>query len=281
MMIAPLAFGVLIIIGWPFLDTLWLSLTSAQLTQYTGPFVGLDNFVRAFHSPQVREALQTTIIFVAITVTAEVVLGVLIALLLDQPLYGRNVFRALLILPWALPTVVNAMSWRLIYNPDFGGLNALLTQIGLIDSYQSWIGSPSTALYAIAVADVWKTVPLVAMITLAALQGVSRELLEAARIDGASAWARFRVVTLPAILGPLTVAAVLRTIEGVKVFDLIWVMTRGGPVNSTKTMSIQVYQEAFANFRAGSGAAQGLLIVLVSMIMINVYIALLRRQASQ
>ncbi|WP_239496142.1 carbohydrate ABC transporter permease [Salinicola peritrichatus] len=280
-MIAPLAFGVLIIIGWPFLDTLWLSLTSAQLTQYTGPFVGLDNFVRAFHSPQVREALQTTIIFVAITVTAEVVLGVLIALLLDQPLYGRNVFRALLILPWALPTVVNAMSWRLIYNPDFGGLNALLTQIGLIDSYQSWIGSPSTALYAIAVADVWKTVPLVAMITLAALQGVSRELLEAARIDGASAWARFRVVTLPAILGPLTVAAVLRTIEGVKVFDLIWVMTRGGPVNSTKTMSIQVYQEAFANFRAGSGAAQGLLIVLVSMIMINVYIALLRRQASQ
>ncbi|MBK1624052.1 MULTISPECIES: carbohydrate ABC transporter permease [Afifella] len=281
LMIAPLAVGVLIIVGWPFLDTIWMSFTSAQLTQYTGDWVGLDNYIRAFRSPQVRGALATTIFFVALTVSLELVLGVLVALLLDQPLYGRRFFRALLILPWALPTVVNAMSWRLIYNPDFGGLNAVLTQIGLLDSYQSWLGSPATAIYAIAVADIWKTVPLVAMITLAALQGVPREQLEAAHIDGASPWSRFKTVTMPAIVGPLMVAAVLRTIEGVKVFDIVWVMTRGGPANSTKTMSIQVYQEAFSNFRAGSGASQGLLIVLVSLILINVYVALLRRQGAQ
>jgi multiple sugar transport system permease protein len=158
-------------------------------------------------------------------------LGLGVGLLLDMDLRGQRLMRALLIVPWALPTVVNAMAWRVIYNPDFGALDALLQQLGLIDQYKSWLGDPATALFAIGVADIWKTFSLVALITLAGLQSVSRDLREAAEIDGAGPFSRFRAVTLPIILPPLTIAAVLRTIEAVKVFDIIWVMTRGGPLD--------------------------------------------------
>jgi multiple sugar transport system permease protein len=184
----------------------------------------------------------------------------------------------LLILPWALPTVVNATMWRLIYNPDFGAFNALLTQLGLIDSYRSWLGEPGSALLAICLADVWKNFPLVTLIALAALQSVPRELHAAAIIDGAGPWSRFRAVILPYLIGPLTVAIVLRTIEAFKVFDIIWVMTRGGPANSTKTVSMLVYEQAFSFQKAGIGASVALVMVLVSSLLIAGYVGLLRRQ---
>ncbi len=161
----------------------------------------------------------------------------LAALLLNQQFHGRTVLRALMILPWALPTVVNATLWRLIYNPEYGALNAALTQFGLIDAYRSWLGEPGTALAALIVADCWKNFPLVALIALAALQAVPRDITAASLVDGAGACRRFRFVIMPYLAGPLMVALVLRTIEAFKVFDIIWVMTRGGPANSTRTLS--------------------------------------------
>jgi ABC-type sugar transport systems, permease components len=241
--------------------------------------VGLANFSKVLASPQFHQVLWTTILFVLISVTAEVVLGVLAALLLDQQFVGRSFLRALMILPWALPTVVNATMWRLIYNPDFGAFNALLTQTGLIADYRSWLGETQTALYAVCLADVWKNFPLVALIALAALQSVPRELKAAAIIDGAGPLARFRTVTLPYLAGPLTVAIVLRMIEAFKVFDIIWVMTRGGPANSTRTVSIFVYQEAFSFQHAGTGASAALMVVLISAILISTYVTMLRRQS--
>ena len=212
-----------------------------------------------------------------LSVGSEALFGVLVALLLNQDFRGRRLCRALLVLPWALPTIVNAIMWRLIDQPDFGVLNALLTQAGLIGQYRSWLGSPDSAMNAVIVADVWKNYPLVALIVLAALQSAPRDLYEAARLDGAKAWARFRVVTWPVIGPPLLVAVVLRTIEALKVFDIIFVMTRGGPASATKTMSFFVYEESFRFMRVGSGASYALIVVLLCMVFAALYVRLMRQ----
>lgn len=200
------------------------------------------------------------------------------ALLLNQKFHGRNLLRVLVILPWALPTIVNATMWRLNFNPDYGSINALLTQLGVIDHYRSWLGDPASALNAVMLADIWKNYPLITLLTLAALQTIPDDLYEAARLDGASAWRRFRAITLPAILAPLAVALVLRTIDAFKVFDIIYVMTRGGPMDSTKTLSFFVYQESFSYLRAGSGAAYAVLMTLLCGVLIALYMLMLFRQ---
>jgi multiple sugar transport system permease protein len=271
LLVVPLLIVLVTVIGWPLLNTIWLGFTDASLGGSTGQFIGLDNYVHAFQAPGFRLALGVTALFTVLTVSLEMIIGLGVGLLLDMDLKGRKLLRAMLIIPWALPTVVNAMAWRVIYNPDFGALNALLTQLGIISEYRSWLGSPSTALIAIGVADIWKTFSLVALITLAGLQAVPRELREAAEIDGAGPFSRFRSVTLPVILPPLTIAAVLRTIEAVKVFDIIWVMTRGGPLDSTKSLSILVYQEAFSFRHAGYGASLAMLSVALTVVLIGVY----------
>jgi multiple sugar transport system permease protein len=260
-------------------DTVALSFTDAKLVGTSGSYVGVANYVKMLSGANFRSTLVTTALFAVISVTAEMVLGVAAALLLNQQFHGRAVLRALMILPWALPTVVNATLWRLIYNPEYGALNAALSQLGLIDAYRSWLGEPATALAAIIVADCWKNFPLVALIALAALQAVPREMNAAALVDGAGPMARFRFVALPYLAGPLMVALVLRTIEAFKVFDIIWVMTRGGPANSTRTLSILVYQEAFSFQRAGSGASLALIVTLLITVLAVAYAALVRKTA--
>jgi multiple sugar transport system permease protein len=279
LLMLPLLIVMIAIIGWPLVDTVRLSFTDAKLVGTTGGFVGLDNYVKMLSGSNFQRTLVTTTLFAVLSVAAEMVIGVLAALLLNQQFYGRSVLRALMILPWALPTVVNATLWRLIYNPEYGALNAALTQIGLLDTYRSWLGEPGTALTALIVADCWKNFPLVALIALAALQAVPRDITAASMVDGAGAWARFRFVIMPYLAGPLMVALVLRTIEAFKVFDLIWVMTRGGPANSTRTLSILVYQEAFSFQRAGSGASLALIVTLLVTILAVAYAALIRKSA--
>jgi multiple sugar transport system permease protein len=166
--------------------------------------------------------------------------------------------------------------WRLIYQPDFGVLNAVLTQSGLMSAYRSWLGDPDIAMNAVIVADVWKNYPLVALIVLAALQTAPTDLYEAAKLDGAGPWRRFQVVTWPVVAPPLLVAVVLRSIEALKVFDIVYVMTRGGPASATKTMSFFVYEESFRFMRVGSGASYALIIVLVCMVFVTIYVRLLQ-----
>jgi multiple sugar transport system permease protein len=279
LLMLPLLIVMIAIIGWPLVDTVRLSFTDAKLVGTAGSFVGLDNYVKMLSGSNFQRTLVTTTLFAVLSVAAEMVIGVLAALLLNQQFYGRSVLRALMILPWALPTVVNATLWRLIYNPEYGALNAALTQIGLLDTYRSWLGEPGTALTALIVADCWKNFPLVALIALAALQAVPRDITAASMVDGADAWSRFRFVIMPYLAGPLMVALVLRTIEAFKVFDLIWVMTRGGPANSTRTLSILVYQEAFSFQRAGSGASLALIVTLLVTVLAVAYAALIRKSA--
>ncbi|WP_295537460.1 carbohydrate ABC transporter permease [uncultured Thioclava sp.] len=281
LLMLPLLIVMLTVIGWPLIDTIRLSFSDARLVGTGGHFVGLHNFTKMLSNSYFHSAFFTTLKFSLWSVTLELVIGVLVALLLNQKFHGRTLLRALLILPWALPTVVNATLWRLIYNPEYGALNAALTQLGFLDSYRSWLGEPGTALTALIVADVWKNFPLVALIALAALQAIPNDIRAAAISDGANVWRRFRHVTLPYLLGPLMVALVLRTIEAFKVFDLIWIMTRGGPANSTRSLSILVYQEAFAFQRAGSGASLALMITLMITVLAVAYLFIMRRLAGE
>lgn len=279
LMMTPLLVVMLAVVGWPLIDTVRLSFTDTRLIGASGNWVGLENYARMLTSSRFLETLKTTTIFAVGSVGLEMVLGVLAALLLNQAFYGRTLLRALLILPWALPTVVNATLWRLIYNPQYGALNALVTQFGLSAEYQSWLGEPGSALIALIIADTWKNFSLVALIALAALQMVPREITSASLVDGAGPLARFRHVILPYLAGPLMVALVLRTIEAFKVFDIVWVMTRGGPANSTRTLSILVYQEAFSFQRAGSGASLALIVALLVTLLACAYTILIRKAA--
>ncbi len=279
-LLAPMLLMMLLLTAWPLGRTLWLSFTDAALVgnDITPAWVGADNFIYALTDPDFQAALWRTLYFTLVSVAFEGVIGVLVALLLNQKFHGRNVLRVLVILPWALPTIVNATMWRLNFNPDYGSINALLTQLGVIDHYRSWLGDPASALNAVMLADIWKNYPLITLLTLAALQSIPDDLYEAARLDGASAWRRFRAITLPAILAPLAVALVLRTIDAFKVFDIIYVMTRGGPMDSTKTLSFFVYQESFSYLRAGSGAAYAVLMTLLCGLLIALYMMMLFRQ---
>jgi multiple sugar transport system permease protein len=281
-LLLPLLLIIAGVTGYPLLNTVRLSFTDASLTgrRVAAHWVGLENYAYVFTDPDFGAAFWRTLYFTFVSVGIEIVLGVLVALLLNRDFVGRSLVRAMLVLPWALPTIVNAMMWRLIYNPEFGSLNALLSGLGLIDAYRSWLGTPGTAMNMVILADVWKNYPLVALIVLAALQTIPREHYEAADIDGAGPWRKFWSVTFPAILGPLSVALILRMIEAFMVFDIIYVMTRGGPADATKTVSFFVYQESFAYLRAGSGASYAVTVTLTSAVLIAGYILLLRRQES-
>lgn len=279
-LLAPMLLVMLLLTAWPLLRTIWLSFTDAALigSGETPAWIGLENYLYTLSDPDFRASIWRTLYFTLVSVTVEGIIGVLVALLLNQKFIGRNVLRVLVILPWALPTIVNAMMWRLNFNPDYGSINALLSQLGIIDGYRSWLGSPEAALNAVMFADIWKNYPLVTLLVLAALQSIPEDLFEAARLDGASAWRRFRAITFPAIVAPLGVALVLRTIDAFKIFDIIYVMTRGGPVDSTKTLSFFVYQESFSYLRAGSGAAYAILMTLMCALLITLYLLMLWHQ---
>lgn len=279
-LLAPMLLVMLLLTAWPLLRTIWLSFTDAALigSGETPAWIGLENYLYALSDPDFRASIWRALYFTLVSVTVEGIIGVLVALLLNQKFIGRNVLRVLVILPWALPTIVNAMMWRLNFNPDYGSINALLSQLGIIDGYRSWLGSPEAALNAVMFADIWKNYPLVTLLVLAALQSIPEDLFEAARLDGASAWRRFRAITFPAIVAPLGVALVLRTIDAFKIFDIIYVMTRGGPVDSTKTLSFFVYQESFSYLRAGSGAAYAILMTLMCALLITLYLLMLWHQ---
>lgn len=276
----PLLSIMAVVTLYPLLRTVVLSFTDAELPvgQTAPQWVGWDNYNYVLTDSDFLDALIRTLHFTIASVVLELFFGILVGLLLNQPFKGRMLVRSIVILPWALPTIVNGMLWRLSLNPDYGAVNALLTQLHVIDQYRSWLGDPDIVMNMVVLADVWKNYAIVALVVLAALQTIPSDLYEAMRIDGAGAWSRFWNLTVPGIVGPLTVVMVLRLIDCFRVFDIIYVMTRGGPADATKTLSFFVYQESFAFLRAGSGASYAIICAVMSAILIAIYIVLLKRQ---
>jgi multiple sugar transport system permease protein/N,N'-diacetylchitobiose transport system permease protein len=267
------------IVVYPLARTLYTSFFDVN-SPFPGryPFVGLGNYRWTFGSPDFWAALRRTAYFTLVSTWFELILGLLLALLLSVRFRGRAVLRSIVILPWALPTIVNGMMWRWIFNPEYGALNALFTQLHLTSQYRSWLGRPFLALNMVIVADVWKTTPLAAFLLLAGLSTIPRELYEAARVDGAGAVRSFFSVTLPLLVPTILVVLVVRTIEAFKVFDIIYVMTRGGPANGTQTIAVFAYIQAFSNQRFGRGGALAYVIAMFILGFALIYMRLLRRE---
>jgi len=276
--VAPAALVVVLVVVIPLGRALWMSLFDIQLTRPgVEPFVGLANYLDQLTSADFWAAVWRAFFFTVVSTALELSLGLGLALLMDQPLRGRWILRAIIILPWALPTIVNALMWRWIDNAEYGSLNALLTQVGLMHDYRPWLSDSDTAMWMVILADVWKMTPLVAILLLAALQSIDRELVEVARVDGAGSLQVFRHIILPLIMPVILIVLVLRTMEAFKVFDIIWIMTGGGPANATQTIAIYAYTTAFRGFDFGRGAALGYLIALLIMVLAAIYIRLLGR----
>jgi multiple sugar transport system permease protein/N,N'-diacetylchitobiose transport system permease protein len=240
------------------------------------PFRGLRNYTDALTSNRFWTVVEHTLYFTVMSTLLELVLGIGLALLLAAPIRFRWLFRSIVILPWALPTIVNGAMWRWILNAEYGVLNALLALVGV--QYRSWLGtSPFLALNMVIVADVWKNTSLVAFFLLAGLQTIPRDLYEAARVDGAGPVRSFFRITLPLLTPTIAIVLVLRTIEAFKVFDIIYVMTGGGPASGTQTITFLTYLQAFSAQRFSAGAALAYLTVLAILVLAMIYLRLLRQ----
>lgn len=278
LLLLPAALVVFGVVLYPVVRTFVISLFAVD-SPLPGsyPFVGISNYIRVFQDPSFYGVLGHTLYFTLVSTAAELVLGVAVALLLNSPLRARWFWRSLVVLPWALPTIVNGALWRWIYNGQYGALNGLLETLHLSDTPQQWLGSPFLALNMVIVADVWKNTSIVVFFILAGLQTIPSDLYEAARIDGANAWVSFWRLTLPLLAPSIAVVLVLRTIEAFKVFDIIYVMTGGGPASGTQTVAFYTYLQAFSNQLFGYGSALAYLIVLAVFSLAMVYLRILRQ----
>jgi ABC-type sugar transport system permease subunit len=278
-LLLPSVIAVFGIVIYPILRTLYTSLYAVD-SPLPGHFdwVGLRNYTFALSHSEFWSAVGRTAYFTFLSTGLELVLGMGIALLLYQPLRMRWLFRTIVVLPWALPTIVNGAMWRYMFNAQYGVVNAALTQLHLIHSYQAWFSKPFLALNIVILADVWKNTSLVAFFLLAGLTTIPRELYESARIDGYGPVGAFVHITLPLLRPVIVVVLVLRTIEAFKVFDIIYVMTGGGPANGTQSIAFYTYQRAFSDEFFGYGSALAYLIVIFIMALAVVYIRLLRTE---
>jgi len=249
-----------------------------RLTPAGETFVGAQNFLRLLGDPFFYRAAVQTLVFTASALTLEFALGLALALLLDSQIRGRALWRALLLLPMILPPVVAGVTWRLIYNPGFGPLNGALRLLGLDTRRLTWLADPIVALASVVLVDVWEWTPFVFLILLAGLQAIPEEPYEAARIDGSSPWQTFRHVTLPLLLPALLVALLLRTMDLVRLFDSVFILTQGGPGFATETLSLYIYKTAFRFYDFGYAAAASLALLVVTGALSRLYIRFLTRE---
>ncbi len=237
--------------------------------------VGWENYTDLWTDPVAVQSLKTTLIFVAVTIPLELLLGLGMALVMNEVFRGRGLLRAVVLIPWAIPTVVSSQMWRFIFNDRYGLFNFVLFGDDT-SSYMAPLAEPGFALIAIMAAEVWKTTPFAGLIILAGLQTIPDELYEAASIDGAGAWQKFCHVTLPLIRPALLLALLFRSIDALRVFDLVFVMTQGGPADATNVLQFYGYKKSFAEGMIGYGSAIAVAVFLLSLILSLTYLRLLR-----
>jgi len=275
----PALVAIFVLAAYPILYSAWISLHKYNLKRpRVFDFIGIDNYATILASPEFWSALRITMEFTVLVVTTVAVLGICVALLLNLPFRGRDLLRTLILLPWAIPPVVNGLMWQWIYDSKIGALNGLLVSLGIIPEYRGWLSEPTSALLALAFSDVWNVLPLAVILLLAALQKIPAELYESARMDGAGPVQLFRYVTFPWLAQTLLVVLILQTLSAIRVFDVIYVLTAGGPGTATTTLTWKTYLTTFENLDFGLGNAYAYTVSLITFGFALVYFRVLYRR---
>ena len=270
LLVAPILVTMVALVFFPLVQTVWDSLHRINPMQPGSPFIGLANYVNMLSDADLGTAWINTFIYVAIAVAVETVFGVLVAALLNHVVIGRKWLLAAVVLPWALPGVVNAVIWMWIYQPGAGLLNGILTAFGLPFANHVWFNDRTSAIVAVAIVHIWRMMPLTVVIVLAAMQSIPSHLYEAAHIDGATRLQMFFRITLPLIRGAIAIAMTNGTVAAFNLFDEAWVLA--GASLDTRPMLVQIYLETFQNLHFSYGMALSLVVTVVALLVSLVYV---------
>lgn len=253
----------LVFMGYPLLNCIRLAFSNYKITQLDNvTFAGLENFKRIFADSQIGMIAANTIKFVIITLLCQLVLGFILALALKKPFKGRGIYQGIVFLPWAFSGFLVGLTFQWMFNGEYGPINDILLKLHIIDEKISFLGSPDLAIYTVIIALVWQGIPFFGIMILAALQSVPEDLIEAAKIDGANSIQRFAKVTVPCIKPTLIVTVLLRTIWIFNNADIIYIMTKGGPANSSDSLSSYMFMKAYSTLDFGFASALGVLFML-------------------
>jgi multiple sugar transport system permease protein len=268
--IAPAFLVLFIILVYPLGYSFWLSFHHWTLRDFTSgvPWIGLQNYITLFSNPDFISSLRVTFTFVLSAIAIEFTLGMGLALLLNHDLKGKGVIRSMILLPMMCTNVVIGLTWRLLFNYEFGIINFYLTQLHLAPV--QWLSQPGLGMISVIIVDVWNTTSFVALMLLAGLQSLPEEPFEAAKIDGASAWQTFGFITLPLLRQSILVALLWRLIDTFRIFDVIYLLTAGGPAHATETVSIYVYNYGFKSFNLGYASAASYIMILIMLVIAGI-----------
>jgi multiple sugar transport system permease protein len=261
LLISPALLFIAVIVVWPLAETIRLSFTDATLGGEN--WVGTKNYADLFVSPKFWQTVGRTFYWMALAVSLKLIMGLIGATLLNAAIPGKALFRVLVMPPWVIPIAIGCIGWKWMYNGYFGLISGLLQEFGLVQDRVALLATKTSAFYSAIVTDVWVGTPMVTLFFLAAMQGVSRDLYEAAWVDGASRWYRFRRITIPQIMPVIVSMALLSAIWTFNSFEIIWILTEGGPRGATTTLIIDTYKVAISSQRFGEGAARAVVIVVL------------------
>jgi multiple sugar transport system permease protein len=270
-MLSPSMIVIALVAAYPIGYALWLSLNEYSVrVPGLSRFAGFDNYAEAFGSADFWQAVLVTFLFTAISVALELLVGLGMALAMHEAFRGRGILRTVVLVPWAVLTVVSAITWRTIFEPNLGLAPQVLSTLGLPGADVVWLGTEGYSLAVMVLADVWKTAPFMALLLLAGLQVIPDDVYDAAKVDGASVWQRFQRITLPLLAPAILVALIFRTLDALRIFDLPYVLTRGA--NNTTTLSLLAHQELTSNRLIGYGSALSVLTFVIVMAVSFLYI---------
>lgn len=263
--LAPMMIVLSIVAVFPILYSFWISLFDLKLTRpHRAPFVWFDNYAHIFQDQMFWDSVLRTTSFTLMSVSAIMLIAMLMALLLNEEFRGRRILSAILLIPWAIPYVANGLMWKWIYDSGYGALNGLLFQLGLIDKYLVMLGDVDKTMLLITNSFVWKEVPLATILLLVTLKSIRADLYSAAKVDGANVWQRFMHITLPALTPGFALVMIYETMMAIRHFDLFFILTEGGPADTSHVVAWQVYVETFRKLAFGTGAALAYIMAIVT-----------------
>ncbi len=279
----PAIFLISVFVIYPVLNTLWLSFFNLRIQTLSegAKFVGLKNFKSILEDQQFRTSLVFTLKFTAVAVTLETIVGLFFASVMNRSTKLQGIIRTVILIPWAIPTIISGLMWQFMYSPQYGIINALLTKMSIVQEAIPWLSNAQWATVAIIIADVWKTTPYMSLLILAGLQTVPRHLTDAASIDGAGKLQTFFYITLPIIKPVLMVAILFRVLATFRIYDLIVVLTNGGPANQTSSLSLYTINTYFNFGNIGYGSALATVTFIISLLMSMLFLNVLKSKVQE